>query len=197
MDAALKAIGWLNQPWGFRFATLLIAGAPFLVWATSGWLGRRRGFRWLLAWPQPLATLSTDGMELALPSMGVRRFDWDEVASLVPNRDWRRYEPPAELRGPDGSLLARIPQSLLYPKTGWRKALTLAEWVVKARPDRYVISGDNGWGRGDAFDLRDRIAAPAALRAGKRRRDLLFGALFVSTGVMLVVYVVRLLADPV
>ena len=66
------------------------------------------------------ARLSPRAIELTLPDEGTRRFAWDDVAALVPNHRWRDMG-SAELRAPDGSLLALIPARSRVPEGGLAK----------------------------------------------------------------------------
>ena len=154
------------------------------------------GFHWLLAWPQPLARLSPRAIELTLPDEGTRRFAWDDVAALVPNHRWRDLG-SAELRAPDGSLLALIPARLAFPKAGWRSAATLADLVVATRPERSVITGGDAWGRSDAFDLVERLPGPIDLATLRHRRVVLIGAITVLLAVLAVVGTLLLVSRPV
>ena len=199
-DAVLSSLGspGPERPIVVRFAIVAIAAGPLVAWwtAAGGWLGRVPGFRRLLAWPQPLARLSPDAIELTLPGEGTRRFDWEGVAALVPDHRWRDLG-SAELHSPDGALLAVIPAGLAFPKAGWRSAPTLADLVVATRPDRYAITGGDAWGRSDAFDLVDRVPAPIDLATLRHRRVVLLGAIMVLLAILAVVGTFLLLSKPV
>ena len=135
-------------PVGTQLVAVLVAVAPIALFLGSPVLGRVPGLRWLLATPQPLATLDGDEIELALPRVGVRRFRWQQIDRLELHETWRRRW--GELRALDGSLLAIVPCDLVYLKGTWRTAPTLAEAVVRTRPDLFVLTGA-AWGRPDAF----------------------------------------------
>jgi hypothetical protein len=90
--------------------------------------GNRGPFRALFLQPPPLAILTEKDLELHLPGIGVRRYGWEEVASLTPGGP---YE-PGMLRGIDGGTLALVPRGLVLGR--WK---SLAQVVVRRRPDRY------------------------------------------------------------
>jgi hypothetical protein len=85
-NAAVSA----GYPQALSASLLVIAVAPLIVLLASPVLGRLPGLRWVLATPQPLATLDHQGIELALPGLGTRRFGWPEIDHLELHKTWRR-----------------------------------------------------------------------------------------------------------
>jgi hypothetical protein len=87
-----------------------------------------------------------------------------------------------DLQDPAGGLLTVIPESLVHPFG----AETLAEAVVKLRPDRYVLTeAEIVIGRPDAFDLRER-GPGLDLARWRRMRNLYFGGLLAVGGIVAV-----------
>jgi hypothetical protein len=206
------ALWWLAVPWLFVMlavayaaqraglldlvatrAVVLAAGvAPLVLVFGSPLLGRLPGLRWLLATPQPGAILNEDGIELALPDVGVCWFRWQEIDRLeLHETRWRQW---GELRGGDGSRLAIVPMNLVYLKETWLTAPTLAEAVVRMRPDLFVLT-EARWGRADAFGRRGPAVVPIDQaevgRAHTRRFFGLLVPLAVVGIVTLVVWLVR------
>jgi hypothetical protein len=170
-----------------RLAIVNIALIPVVVVVASPALRRVPGFGWMFLSPQPLAIVRPEGMELHLPESGTRTYGWDEIGSLkVLVEGWRYW---GELRDPDGSLVERIPDTLIHPKTGWFTASTLAESIVQARPDRYALTDMPAWTmrRPDGFDLRSRIGEGLDLPHWRRRNRLSFSGLLVLLALLGVV----------
>jgi hypothetical protein len=115
--------GWMpNVP---MFGVALLGWAVLAV-IQVGW--RLPGIRRLYPSPPPLAVITPAELELHIPSVGVRRYRWEEIGELV--RGPRRT---GILRSPTGEFLESIPPRLM--QGNWR---TLAQMVVRARGDRYV-----------------------------------------------------------
>jgi hypothetical protein len=174
-------------------AIALLPGAVVLF--AGGRVGRLRGFRWLLAWPQPAATVDDDGIELCLPGRGCQRYRWEEVGGLAPARVTRRDRltstvpyPRFELRAPDGTILATLPFSLAVPSKSsqgsWlRGNATLAELVVGRRPTRYghlrsptLMASFTSYAL--TADAPPQWENEAHARSLRTRRRLLVGVLF-------------------
>jgi hypothetical protein len=112
---------------GTGFAILaLVAFAGFVV-LTLGW--RLPGVRMLYPEPWPKAIAAPQGLELHIPNLGVCKYGWEEVGSLV-----ARHRGRGVLRSPTGDALVEIPGCLM---SGGRT--TLARFVVASRPDRFVL----------------------------------------------------------
>jgi len=178
LDAALTAMGLppgeRNLP--VRLTIVAIGVLPAAIVLLSPLLVRLPGFDWLFLRPQPMALLDSTEVALLLPKGGERRYRWEDIGSLKFKGRWNGG---SELRGPDGELLADIPDEIVHPKPGWRSADTLAESVVKVRPDRFVLATDRpSLGRPASFDLRDRVRRGVDLVAWKRRRDIILIAVF-------------------
>jgi hypothetical protein len=115
--------GWMpNVP----MAGVALLGAAVLAVILVGW--RLPGIRRLYLSPPPLAVITPTELELHIPSVGVRRYRWEEIGELV--RGPRRT---GILRSPTGENLESIPPHLL--QGNWR---SLAQMVVRARGDRYL-----------------------------------------------------------
>ena len=129
----------------------VLAGGPLLLAGVAVTARQARWMRprWLFGWPQPRADIGPDGLALWSPVSDVRRFAWDEVGSLSVTSPWLRA---GELRAPDGTLLATVPAGLMHPRMVGRHPRTLAEWIVDARPDRFILV-DRGPSEPDAFEL--------------------------------------------
>jgi hypothetical protein len=206
------ALWWLAVPWLFvmlalsaaaqraglldlvatRVVVLATGVAPLVLVFGSPLLGRLPGLRWLLVSPQPGAMLNGDGIELTLPDLGVRWFPWREIERLeLHETRWRQW---GELRGVDGSRLANVPMNLVYLKETWLTAPTLAQAVVRMRPDLFVLT-EARWGRADAFGRRGAGVVPIDQaevgRAHTRRFIGVFVPLAVIGIVTLVVWLVR------
>jgi hypothetical protein len=140
-----------------RAAMVTIAVVPIALVVATPALRRVPWFGWMFLSPQPLAIVRPEGMELHLPESGIRTFGWDEIGSLkVVAEGWRYW---GELRAAEGTLISRIPDTLVQGKVGWFTASTLAESIVQARPDRYALTDMPAWTmrRPDGFDLRSKI----------------------------------------
>lgn len=171
LDAALRTMGLASaeRPLALRLSIAAIAVAPVAIALFSPLLVRLPGFGWLFLRPQPLAVVDPTALALRLPGIGERRIKWEEVGSL---RFKGRWNGGSELRGPDGRLLAEVPDQIVHPKEHWNSADTLAESVVQARPDRYALAPDRAsLGRPASFDLRERVGSGVDLATWKRRRD--------------------------
>jgi hypothetical protein len=131
------------------FLVLVIAAAPVAVCLISSWLGRLPGFRWLHERIQPRVAIGPDGLVVQLPSTGKRFHSWEEITGLR-----TKHGRGADLLGPDGIVLANIPESLVLAGGNWWRAESIASVVVRFRPDLYSLSGANWAGVPNAFALR-------------------------------------------
>jgi hypothetical protein len=171
MDAALTAMGLpsADRPLALRLSIVVVAIAPVAVVLFSPVLVRLPGFDWLFLRPQPLAVVDPAELTLCLPHIGERRFNWEEIGSLRLKGAWNGG---SELRSAAGQLLAEMPDEIVHPKVHWFSGDTLAESVVRARPDRFSLASDRAsLGRPASFGLRDRIGSGVDLIEWKRRRD--------------------------
>lgn len=179
----------------FLEATLIAYGPLILL--ISGWLlGHRRGFRWMLRWPQPEVRLDDVGLELALPDDDRRRWRWDEIGRLEPSpypATWRRIwgwggVPDARLMDPSLRPLATIPRALVG--AGTRRTPTLAEAAVSLRPDRFGFLDAGTLFHGPCFftSLDRSVPFPVMERSARRRRILQVVRL--TAGIAIVVAIV-------
>jgi hypothetical protein len=122
-------------------ACLAVLGFPAWCAVLFGW--RLPGIRRLYPEPRPMAVVSDEGLELHIPSIGVRAFRWDEIGSLSRGRRGRGV-----LRSPAGKELTSVPSNLM---TGW---CSLAQAVASARGDRYEAI--RSWRFGPRIYLRSR-----------------------------------------
>ncbi len=147
-----------GYPQAVSIGVVVVAVAPLVISFASSMVGRLPGFRWMLATPQPLAILDDDGIELALPDVGTRRFGWAEIDRLELHRTWWRQW--GELRAVDGSLLTIVPADLVYLPETWRSAPTFAEAVVRSGPTCSSSRAPRGAGRTSSVDP-DRRSSPS------------------------------------
>lgn len=186
------------RPRWISYLIIAVAALPGVVAMFPGVIGRRRGFRWLLAWPQPEATLDDAGIEVCLPGRGCRRFQWEEIGRLVPAQLSRRDRwtsrvpyPRFDLCAPDGSILAALPSSLVVPANNSRTGRlgdsgTLAQLVVARRPSRFgLLRSPIMMGRFLAFgpvaEAPPQWEIDAATRVHATRRRLILGVLVALT----------------
>jgi hypothetical protein len=171
----------------FRVLTTVVAFGPwpfaiFLSTFAGRGIARHRVWRWMFAHPQPGATLDPEGIEFRAPNIGTERFEWDEIAGMEPSIWWLRSSwasgtPDLELKMQDGRVLLRVPATIyahVKPEgSGWRRTSprTLAEYIVTARPDRYVLIDTQPNGRHYWFELAsaaaDRATTAAAVELGR------------------------------
>lgn len=182
-----------QRPLPIRLLIVAIGVAPVAIVLLRSRLVKVAAFRWLFIHPQPLASVRSTHLELHTPELGSRLFDWDQVGSLRLKGAWDRG---AELRSPAGELLATIPDVLVHPRIGVRTADTLAETVVKVRPDRYALAPEaSSLGRPASFDLREVIGSGIDVHAWRRRRNVVTlvvaGALLLIGAVPLVLMLSR------
>ena len=171
MDTLLSWSGLApsERPIALRLAIVAIGVLPVAIVLLSPLLVRLPGFDWLFTRPQPLATVGDSGLELRLPQIGSQHFAWEQVGSL---KFIGRWNGGSVLRTPDGLPLATVPDELVHPKIYVRTAYTLAESVVRSRPDRYALAPDSlSLGRPASFDLRERIGDGVDLVVWRRQRD--------------------------
>jgi hypothetical protein len=171
MDVTLSWAGLppADRPLALRLATITVGALPVAIVLLSPLLVRLPGFDWLFARPQPAATIDEGGLVLQLPQIGRQRFDWEQIGNL---RFMGRWNGGSVLCTPDGLPLATVPDELVHPKIHVRTAYTLAELVVRSRPDRYALAPDSpSLGRPASFDLRERIGDGVDLGVWRRQRD--------------------------
>ena len=133
--------GFMPNP---TMMTLALLGMAIWIAIRFGW--RLPGIRRLYPAPRAMAIVSPEGLELHIPSVGIRRYRWDEIGGLVPGPRWTGV-----LRSPNAQDLVSIPPTLL--RGNWR---SLALMVVRARGDRYVAFRSG---------LLDRLGPPLYLRS--------------------------------
>jgi hypothetical protein len=169
----LEALGYPLSPETPPLIPVLwvtVAMAPSAIWFVVQWLGRVPGLGWMLARPQPLARVDAGGIDLTLPGVGARRFEWERVAGLVPRR---RLGETARLIGLDGKTLADIPDGLVTAHRVKGSTRTLAQLIVELRPDRYGLSDADWAGLPDGFALRGTVRDIDPRVAERRRTALL------------------------
>lgn len=148
---ALDALGPADRdaPQVLRWLSLCVAVAPIGVLVFHPFLGRLPGFRWLHHQVQPRLAIGPNGLDLQLPQVGRRIYDWDDVEGLR-----MRPDRAANLLGREGVALARIPSSMYLAGGTWMRSESVASLVVRARPDRYRLSRANWAGVPVEFALR-------------------------------------------
>lgn len=124
----------------------IVDSLAFLIF-TLGW--RLPGVRRLYPSPSPLAIASERGLELHIPSVGVRVYRWEDVGSLA-----RGEKGGGILRAPGGEELVSVPACLM---SGNRR--TLAESVVEVCGDKYVAQRSWRFGPRKHFALRTAIVS--------------------------------------
>ena len=188
---AADALGLIGRddPQTQRWLAVLVATAPAATLVFHPWLGRVRGFRWLHHQTQPRLSIGANGLDLRLPEVGEHLYGWDEVGGLRMRRDHS-----ADLMAVNGVPLARIPESLIMAGGGWWRSQSVASVVVRARPDRYRISGANWAGEPNEFALRATGEPMATIGPFATRRRLVTAAIWLSFGVVTVVLVARFLS---
>jgi hypothetical protein len=186
------------RPRWASYLIIAVAALPGIVAMFPGVIGRRRGFRWLLAWPQPEATLDDAGIEVCLPDRGCQHFRWEEIGRFVPaqltwRERWTRTVPIPRfnLCAPDGSILATLPPSLVVPAKNSRAGRlgdpgTLAQLVVARRPSRFgLLKSGTMMGRFLAFgpvaEAPPQWEIDSAARGHATRRRLIIGVLLALT----------------
>ena len=164
-SSALGLVG-RDDPQAQRWLVVVVAIAPIVVLVFHRWLGHVPGLRWLLHRTQPRLTIRAMGLDLRLPEVGERLYGWDAVGGLR-----MRPDRGANLLGPDGVALAKIPESMVLAAGNWWRSESIASVVVRARPDRYRLSGANWAGVPNEFALRDahEPITTADPWAGRRR----------------------------
>lgn len=164
----LSALGFYPDPAWLRLVVVVVAMTPVVIAALYPWLRWLPGLGWLYESIQPRARLDGSGIELSLPGRGIVHFPWEDVAGLVARAETVLS---GNLLGTDGSVLAKVPRSLLYFQDSWLGSVqTLASRVVEARPDRYAISGARSANLPDEFALVE-MAKDFDVEAVERRRE--------------------------
>ncbi|MGH2488872.1 MAG: hypothetical protein ACRDFR_04580 [Candidatus Limnocylindria bacterium] len=186
VDSLLTAAGWSPgaRPDWVKWVMLAVACVPVAILVFTPVFKEARGWRHLVAQPQPCAELGPKGMELRLPETGTQTFLWEQVGSLRMRNDLRMN---AELRDPEDRPLARIPESLIYPggKHWCESGDTFAEAIVTARPDRYVLTGPKSLiTRPNEFSLRGQ--GPELDVASWRRRRNVVGAVLLVLSMLII-----------
>jgi hypothetical protein len=120
----------------------------------------------------------------------VRSFEWVEITGL---RTTHGRGP--DLLGRDGVTLSRVPEDLLLRGGNWWRSESIASLIVRARPDRYRLSGANWAGVPTEFALRT-ASDPETMddRWAIRRRSTTVGitiAFVLITGFLIVRYLTR------
>lgn len=148
---ALDALGLVgpDDPQAQRWFAIFVAAVPIGVLVFHPLLGHIPGLRWLHHRIQPRLAIRANGLVLQLPEVGERLYGWDEVGGLR-----MRPDRGADLLGRDGVTLARIPESMILAGGTWWRSASIASFVVRARPDRYRLSGANWAGVPNEFALR-------------------------------------------
>lgn len=187
----LSGLAPSERPTALRLAIVAIGVLPVAIVLLSPLLVRLPGFDWLFARPQPLATVGDSGLELRLPQIGSQHFAWEQVGSL---KFMGRWNGGSVLRTPDGLPLATVPDELVHPKIHFRTAYTLADSVVRSRPDRYALAPDSpSLGRPASFDLRERIGDGVDIVVWRRQRDYSLAVVFSGVLVLEIIGVIALL----
>jgi hypothetical protein len=185
----LDALGPAHRdaPQALRWLSLFVAAAPGSAVVLHPWIGRLLGFRWLHHRRQPRVAIGANGLDLQLPELDAHLFGWEEINGLR-----MRPDRGADLLGPNGATLARIPESMILAGGTWWQSESIASLVVRARPDRYRLSGANWAGVPNEFALRmPEEPLVAAGRWAPRRRLVNVGitAAFIGvTGFLLLRY---------
>ena len=138
IDALLRGVGLPNdhRPVPLRLALIALAFVPLAV---VSYVARRPTIARRLGWIKTLpakASVDLEGLRLTLDGVEIPRIRWDDVASL------EQAGPGWRLVGTDGSGLAMVPASLMWPRPSWTDAPSFAELVVALRPDRFAMRGD-------------------------------------------------------
>lgn len=168
---SLTALGLYPDPAWLRLVVIVVAFTPVIVAALYPWLRWLPGLGWLYEPIQPRARLDVSGIELSLPGQGTVYFQWEDVAGLVARADTILY---GNLLGMDGSVLAKVPRSLVYFQDSWLSSVqTLASRVVGLRPDRYAISGARSANLPDEFALIECASFDVEAAEQRRERRLL------------------------
>jgi hypothetical protein len=191
IDAAMRLAGRPLQfePPALRLAVVIVAAAPTVALLLEPALWRIPRLGPAIAALRGGAVIDEDGIEVSGRGTGTRRFRWDDIGGLAVHRGGLRD--PAELLALDGTVLAALPESLAYP----RRQQSLAEIVVNARPDRYVLSGANAFGRPDEFRLKG-AGAPLDVAAVTRRRRQVIAVLWILLLLLAVVGTALLIRAP-
>lgn len=207
LSRAGRGIGFLSVPWFFvallaldtlgpadrdapqalRWLSLFVAVAPVGTLVLHPWVGRLPGFLWLHHRMQPRLAIEANGLDLQLPDVGRRLYGWDEVRGLRMRRDRA-----ADLIGPNGVALAKIPESMILAGGTWWRSESIASLVVHARPDKYRLSRANWAGVPIEFALRVSDEPVTAADPWAFRRRLVNVAVTIAfvgvTGFLLVRY---------
>jgi hypothetical protein len=148
-----------------RLLGIFVAAAPIIVLVFHPWLGRLAGLQWLHHQVQPYLAIRATGLGLQLRGVGVRSYDWQEITGLR-----TVYGRGGDLLGPDGVVIARIPENMLLRGGNWWRSESIASVVVRARPDRFRLSGANWAGVPTEFALRAPTDSDATDDQWSKRR---------------------------
>lgn len=162
LPALLAASGVVTR--GLTLAAVVVVWyGPLVLWVifrlSWRWTGRPPVYSALLLWPQPSAVVDEIGLALFLPESGEMRLPWSAIGSLlaIPGNERLRFGPmaikldtgrPSELRAPDDTVIALVPNQLVLSAGS-----TMASRVLLVQPDRYVATGTayRGWPGGFAL----------------------------------------------
>ena len=179
-----------TAPQTYRWFGPVVAAAPIIVLVFHPWLGRVPGLRWLHHPIQPFVAIGATGLDLQVRGVSVRSFGWGEITGLRTT-----YSRAADLLGPEGVSIARIPENMLLRGGNWWRSESIASLVVRARPDRYRLSGANWAGVPTEFALRTTVDSDETGDQWSSRRRLTTVAITLAfvlvTGVIIVTYVTR------
>ena len=183
IDALLRGVGLPNdhRPVGLRIALIALGFVPLTV---VNYVARRPTIARRLGWIKMLpakALVDLEGLRLTLDGVEMPRIRWDDVASL------EQAGPGWRLVGIDGSGLAMVPASLMWPRPSWTDAPSFAELVVELRPDRFAMRGDRFERGMTEFSLRqpnDLVGRPPH---GVQKRVLAVGIVLAVVAFVLLI----------
>jgi hypothetical protein len=183
IDAILRGVGLPNdhRPVALRIALIALGFVPLTV---VTYVARRPTIARRLGWIKTLpakASIDLEGLRLTLDGIEMPRLRWDDVASLEQaGRDWR-------LVGLDGSGLATVPASLMWPRPSWTDAPSFAELVVELRPDRYALRGERYEPGLTEFSIRQPDDLVGRPRHGVKKRVLSLGIVLAIVAFVLLI----------
>lgn len=141
-----------------RLGLVAVALTPAALWFVGGFM-QRRGMDWFFMRAQPEIRLHHDAIELALGDGEQRRWlPWSRIGSL--GVTWPQLG-GTPLCDETGHTIVVIPHFLFYLKDPSGANTTLAQEVVRWRPDRYMFDEASwvpmSWG----FQLRGSTTRPS------------------------------------